>query len=74
MEHWRKMAPDSTTRVRSLDDPPRSLEELKDMFLKSWCEMAEDIFRRIVESVPEQVQVVLAEIGDLSNKMQVKLK
>ncbi|KAF7640777.1 hypothetical protein LDENG_00015010, partial [Lucifuga dentata] len=60
-------------QVRSMEVPPPYLQDLKDLLLKSWCQIPQDTFRGLVESMPQQVRAVLAARGDLHNIRQVVL-
>uniref|UniRef100_A0A3Q1K3H4 Uncharacterized protein n=1 Tax=Anabas testudineus TaxID=64144 RepID=A0A3Q1K3H4_ANATE len=48
------------TQVQSVEAPPCSLQDLKDMLLTFWCQIPEDTFRGLVESMPQRVRAVLA--------------
>jgi len=50
-------------QVRSMDAPPRNLQDLKDLLLTSWCQIPQHIFRGLVESMPRRVRAVLAAKG-----------
>nr|XP_020464514.1 copine-3-like isoform X3 [Monopterus albus] len=47
----------------SMGASPRTLQDLKDLLLTSWCQIPEDTFRGPVESVPQQIRAVLAAKG-----------
>ncbi len=50
-------------QVRSMQAPPCNLQDLKDLLLMSWCQIAHDTFRGLVESMPRRVRAVLAAQG-----------
>ncbi|KAG5841041.1 hypothetical protein ANANG_G00195380 [Anguilla anguilla] len=50
-------------QVRSMEAPPHNLQDLKDLLLTSWCQISEDTFRGLVESMPRRVRAVLAARG-----------
>ena len=50
-------------QVRSMEAPPRNLQDLKDLLLTSWCQRPQDTFRGLVESTPRRVRAVLAARG-----------
>lgn len=51
-------------QVRSMEDPPQTLQDLKDLWLTSWCRYHSHRYHRysrgVVDSVPRQVGAVLA--------------
>lgn len=47
-------------QVQSMEGPPGDLQDLKDLLLTSWCQIPEDTFRGLVESMPQRVRAVLA--------------
>ena len=50
-------------QVRSTAAPPRNLQDLKDLLLMFWCQIPQDTFRGLVESMPWRVGAVLAANG-----------
>ena len=50
-------------QVRSMEAPPRNLQDLKDLLLTSWCQIPQDTFRGLVESMPRRVRAVLVARG-----------
>ncbi|KAK3570978.1 hypothetical protein QTP86_031835, partial [Hemibagrus guttatus] len=42
-------------QVRSMEAPPCSLQDLKDLLLKSWCQIPQHTFRDLVESVLQRL-------------------
>lgn len=46
-------------QVRSAEAPPRTLEDLQDLLLTSWCQIPPDTFSAAVESMPRRVRAVL---------------
>ena len=50
-------------QVRSVEAPPRNLQELKELLLTSWCQIPQHTFRGLVESMPQRVMAVLAAEG-----------
>ena len=50
-------------QVRSMEAPPRNLQDLKDLLLTSWCQIPQHTFRGLVESMPRRVRAVLAAKG-----------
>uniref|UniRef100_A0A0E9WSK0 Tc1-like transposase DDE domain-containing protein n=1 Tax=Anguilla anguilla TaxID=7936 RepID=A0A0E9WSK0_ANGAN len=50
-------------QVRSMEAPPHNLQDLNDLLLTSWCQIPEDTFRGLVESMPRWVRAVLAARG-----------
>uniref|UniRef100_A0AAY5KPB9 Tc1-like transposase DDE domain-containing protein n=1 Tax=Esox lucius TaxID=8010 RepID=A0AAY5KPB9_ESOLU len=50
-------------QVRSTPAPPRNLQELKDLLLMSWCQIPQDTFRGLVESMPLRIAAVMAAHG-----------
>ncbi|KAK3543217.1 hypothetical protein QTP70_013687 [Hemibagrus guttatus] len=42
-------------QVRSMEGPPRNLQDLKDLLLTSWCQIPQHTFRDLVESMPRRV-------------------
>ncbi|KAK3519389.1 hypothetical protein QTP70_026949 [Hemibagrus guttatus] len=42
-------------QVRSMEAPPRNLQDLKDLLLTSWCQIPQHTFRDLMESMPLQV-------------------
>ena len=47
-------------QVRSMEAPPRNLQDLKHLLLTSWCQIPQHTFRGLVESMPQRVGAVLA--------------
>lgn len=45
-------------QVRSTEAPPGSLEDLRGLLLRSWCQIPPRTFRRLVESVPQRLRAV----------------
>ncbi|KAK3520359.1 hypothetical protein QTP70_023838 [Hemibagrus guttatus] len=43
-------------QIRSMEVPPRNLQDLKDLLLTSWCQIPEHTFRDLVESMPRRVK------------------
>lgn len=39
-------------QVRSMEAPPHNLQDLKDLLLTSWCQIPQDTFRGLEESMP----------------------
>ncbi|KAF7659717.1 hypothetical protein LDENG_00294150 [Lucifuga dentata] len=66
---WLPNSPDLSLRdvlekqVRSMQAPPHNLQDLKDLLLTSWCQIPQDTFRSLVESMPRQVRAILAARG-----------
>ncbi|XP_051541380.1 voltage-gated hydrogen channel 1-like isoform X1 [Myxocyprinus asiaticus] len=50
-------------QVQSMEAPPHKLQDLKDLLLMSWCQIPQDTFRGLVESMPRRVGTVLAAHG-----------
>ena len=50
-------------QVRSTVAPPRNLQDLKDLLLMFWCQIPQDTFRSLVESMPRWVGAVSAAHG-----------
>uniref|UniRef100_A0A3B1JRE4 Transposase Tc1-like domain-containing protein n=1 Tax=Astyanax mexicanus TaxID=7994 RepID=A0A3B1JRE4_ASTMX len=50
-------------QVQSAAAPPGNLQELKDLLMKSWCQIPQNTFRGLVESMPQRVEAVLAANG-----------
>ena len=50
-------------QVRSTAAPPRNLQDLKDLLLMFWCQIPQDTFRRLGESMSQRVGAVLATHG-----------
>uniref|UniRef100_A0A8B9R9L4 Transposase Tc1-like domain-containing protein n=1 Tax=Astyanax mexicanus TaxID=7994 RepID=A0A8B9R9L4_ASTMX len=50
-------------QVQSAAAPPGNLQELKDLLMKSWCQIPQNNFRGLVESMPQRVEAVLAANG-----------
>lgn len=50
-------------QVKSTESPPRSLEELRDLLLTCWCQIPQETFRGLVESMPLRVRAVLEAQG-----------
>uniref|UniRef100_A0AAY5L8T0 Carboxypeptidase E n=1 Tax=Esox lucius TaxID=8010 RepID=A0AAY5L8T0_ESOLU len=50
-------------QVRSMEAPPRNLQDLKDLLLISWCQIPQHHFRGLLESMPRRVRAVLAAKG-----------
>jgi len=46
-------------QVQSTVAPPHILQDLKDLLLTSWCQIPQDTFGGLVESIPLQVGAVL---------------
>ncbi|KAF7641916.1 hypothetical protein LDENG_00268470 [Lucifuga dentata] len=46
-------------QVRSMEVPPRNLQDLKDLLLMSWCQIPGHL-QRSMESMPPRVRAVLA--------------
>ncbi|KAK3561744.1 hypothetical protein QTP86_012991 [Hemibagrus guttatus] len=42
-------------QVRSMEAPPRNLQDLKDLLLTSWCQIPQHTFRDLVESMPRRM-------------------
>ncbi|KAK3513362.1 hypothetical protein QTP70_012344 [Hemibagrus guttatus] len=51
-------------QVRSMEAPPRNLQDLKDLLLTSWCQIPQHTFRDLVESMPRRVRADLAAKGE----------
>ncbi|XP_066556920.1 uncharacterized protein sergef isoform X2 [Amia ocellicauda] len=49
-------------QVRSMEAPPRNLQDLKDLLLMSCCQIPQHTFRGLVESMPRRVRAVLGAI------------
>ncbi len=70
---WRPSSPDLNSiehlwdvmkkQVRSMEAPPRNLQDLKDLLLTSWYQTPQHTFRGLVESMPRWVRAVLAAKG-----------
>ncbi|KAK3559853.1 hypothetical protein QTP86_021422 [Hemibagrus guttatus] len=58
-------------QVRSMETPPRNLQDLKDLLLTSWCQIPQQTFRDLVESRPRRVRAVLAAKVEQHNIRQV---
>lgn len=50
-------------QVRSMEAPPRNLQDLKDLLLTSWCQIPQHTFRGLVESMPRRLRAVLVAKG-----------
>uniref|UniRef100_A0A3Q3JTD4 Transposase Tc1-like domain-containing protein n=1 Tax=Monopterus albus TaxID=43700 RepID=A0A3Q3JTD4_MONAL len=50
-------------QIQDMEASPHSLQDLKDLLMTSWCQIPEDTFRGLVESMPQRVRAVLAEQG-----------
>ncbi|KAK3543947.1 hypothetical protein QTP70_031854 [Hemibagrus guttatus] len=50
-------------QIRSMEAPPRNLEDLKDLMLTSWRQIPQHTFRDLVESMPRWVRAILAAKG-----------
>ena len=50
-------------QVRSTEAPPRNLQDLKDLLLTAWCQIPQQTFRGLGESMPPRVRAVLAAKG-----------
>ncbi|KAK3510356.1 hypothetical protein QTP70_004933 [Hemibagrus guttatus] len=42
-------------QVRSMEAPPRNLQDLKNLLLTSWCQIPQHTFKDLVESMPRWV-------------------
>ena len=51
-------------QVRSMEAPPRNLQDFKDVLLTPWCQIPPHTFRGLAESMPQRVRAMLAAKGE----------
>ncbi|CAN9501504.1 unnamed protein product [Ophioblennius macclurei] len=53
-------------QIQAMEDPPHTLQDFKDLLLTFWCQIPQETFRSVVQSMPERVSAVFASQGGLT--------